>query len=179
MSSEALGRRVAPPTLGTAEGLFVCVAELVLLQVAHLKETLPTAGAPVAPLSGLWRHCGGLGSPRCQRNGLIWIHLGGLHGNPSPYSSLRLRGRGGASRRHVHLRGRVMRAARFGCQTGAAAGGRSCGRRVCCGRSVSQRQRLLLPHLLLFPLIFCASSSSSWSARLECCHLLLPLSLDN
>lgn len=187
MSSEALGRRVAPPTLGTAEGLLSRVAELVLLQVAHLEETLPAAGAPVAPLSGLWRHCRGLGAMvlRCHGNGLIWIHFGGPGGTPSPSSSLRPRGRGGASRGRVQPRGLVMKAARFGCQAGAAAGGRSCGRCVCCGRSVSQCQRrlllilLLLLHLLLFPLLFCASSSSSWSSRLECCHLLLPVFLDN
>lgn len=86
MSSEALCRRVALPTLAAAEWLLLRVAELVLLQVAHLEEPLPTAGAPVPPLPGPahrarrhgdgsgWRGRGGLGgelAPVCRFGGVL------------------------------------------------------------------------------------------------------------
>lgn len=179
MSSKALSWRVAPPTLGTAVWLFGCVAELVLLQVAHLEETLPTAGAGVAPLSGLQRHCGGLGAPLQHRhgNGLIGYHL---RGTPTPSASLRPRGRGGASGGCVQPWGEVMKPARFSCQTGANAGGRSCRCSICCGRSVSGCLLLLLPpKLLLFSLLFCVTSSFSQSSRHQNCHLLRWVFLDN
>lgn len=182
MSSEALRRRVAPATLATAVWLFGRVAELVLLQVAHLEETLPTAGARVAPLSGLQRHCGGLGAPPLRRLGncLIWNHFGGPSGTPTPCTSLRRQGRGGASGGRVRLWAQVMKATGFSCQAGAAAGGRSCRCCVCCGRSVSGcLLPLLSPQLLLFSLPFCVSSSSSRSSRLQCFHPLQPLFLDN
>jgi len=53
MGSEAFCRRVVLPALGAAEGFLLRVAELVFLQVTHLEELLPTAGASVPPLSDL------------------------------------------------------------------------------------------------------------------------------
>lgn len=53
VGSEALGGGVVLPTLLAAEGFLLRVAELVLLQVAHLVELLPAGGAPVPPLSDL------------------------------------------------------------------------------------------------------------------------------
>lgn len=171
MGSEALSRRVASPTLGTAVWLFGRVAELVLLQVAHLEETLPTAGARVAPLSGLRRHCWDLGAPlhHHHRNCFIWNHLG----PPTTFGSLRPWGRGRASSGCVQSWGQVMKAPWFSCQTGAPACGWSCRCCFCCGWSISGCLLLLLPpQLLLFSLLFCVSSSSSWNSRLQCCHLL-------
>lgn len=166
MSSEALSWRVAPPTLSAAVRLFGRVAELVLLQVAHLEETLPTAGAGVAPLSGLRRKCGDLGAPLQHRHGnrLIWSHLW----PPSPFAGLRPWGGGGASGACVQPWGQVVKAAWFRCQAGAPAGGWSCRCYVCGGGSVFGCLLLLLPPqlLLLFSLLLWVSSSSSRSCRL-------------
>lgn len=90
MCSEALCRRVALPTLAAAERFLLRVAELVLLQVAHLEELLPTDGAPVPPLPGPahsagrhgngggWRGLRGEQAPLC---GFRWV-LGGSASDP-------------------------------------------------------------------------------------------------
>lgn len=182
MSSEVFSRCVAPPTLCTAVGLFGCVAELVLLQVAHLKETLPTAGTLVAPLSGLQRYCDGLSATLRHRLAyyLIWNQLSGPIRTLTPSTSLLPWGWGRANRGCVLLWGQVMKVAWFGCQAGAAAGRRSCRCCVCCGRSIFGGHLFHLPaQLLVFYLLFCFPSSSCWSSRLQGCHLLQSVLLDN
>lgn len=180
MSSEAFCRRVAPPTLCTAVGLFDSVAELVLLQVAHLKETLPTAGAFVAPLFGLQSYCEGPG-PTLQHpltNCLIWNQLGGPIRTVTPSASLQSRGLARA-KRGVQPCGWVMKASWFGCQAGAAAGRRSC-KCICCYRSVFGSLLFFLSgQLLQYFLLFCVSSFFYLNFRLQCCHLLRSVFLDN
>lgn len=122
MSSEALCRRVAPPTLGAVKWFLGGVAELVFLQVSDLEETLSTAETPVAPLSGLRLCCRGcsvlLGC--FHGNSLVCNGLCVLRGAPPPLP-LYVFGQGGAGGGHLHPVGKAVNAAGFGCQAGAAA----------------------------------------------------------
>lgn len=124
MSSEALCRCVAPPTLGTAERFLSGVAELVFLQVSDLKETLSAAETPVAPLSGLRLCCRGrsilLGC--FHGNSLVCNGLCVLRGAPLPLPlPLYVFGQGGVCGGCLQPVGKAVNAAGFGCQAGAAA----------------------------------------------------------
>lgn len=161
MSSEALCRRVAPPTHGAAEWFLRRVAELVFLQVSDLEETLSAAETPVAPLSGLRLRCRG-------RSVLLWCFHGNslvcnrlcvLCGAPPPLP-VYVFGRGGAGGGRLHPVGKAMNTAGFGCQAGAAAD--SWGYRVtcwCCGVTRGDAGTIFpLPPVLLLHLSNTSSS---------------------
>lgn len=161
MSSEALCRCVAPPTLGAAERFLGHVAELVFLQVSDLEETLSTAETPVAPLSGLRLCCRG-------HSILLWC----FHGNSLvcnrlcvlcgalPTLPLYVFGQGRAGGGHLHPLGKAVNAARFGCQAGAEAG-RWRYRVTCsgCGVTTGDVGTIFpLPPVLLLQLSYTSSS---------------------
>lgn len=166
MSSEALCRRVAPPTLRAAEWFLGRVTELVFLQVSDLEETLPAAETPVAPLSGLRLRCRG-------RSVLLWC----FHGNSlvcnrlcvlceaQPPLPLYVLGRGWAGGGRLHPVAKAVNAAGFGCQAGAAADRwRYRVTRRCCGVTTGDVGTIFpLP-----PVLFLHLSNTSSSCRCVC-----------
>lgn len=62
MGSETFRWGIVFPTVSTAEGFLICVAELVFPEVTELIEPFPAAGAPVPSLSDLWLPPGGRGN---------------------------------------------------------------------------------------------------------------------